>query len=57
MIRVQTEHGPIDVDAKAEDVTISSGHLKVSRDGTTIAQFRNWNHWHEATEATESEKP
>lgn len=47
MIRIQTEHGPVDIDAKAEDVTLSSGHLKISRDGTTIAQFRHWDHWHE----------
>lgn len=52
MIRIQTENGPVTVDAKAEDVTISSGHLKISRDRTTIAQFRNWDHWHELPEAT-----
>lgn len=52
MIRVQTEHGPVDVDvdAKAEDVTVSSGHLKITRNGTTIAQFRHWHHWHQTTE-------
>jgi len=50
MIRVHTEHGPIDIDAKAEHVTLSANHLKISRDGTTIAHFRQWDHWHETND-------
>lgn len=53
MIRVHTEAGPVDVEAEAKDVAISSGHLKISRDGVTVAQFRSWAHWHELPEATE----
>ncbi|MDI3331745.1 MAG: hypothetical protein QJR09_13570 [Micrococcus sp.] len=54
MIRVQTEDGPVTIDAEPKDVTSSAGHLKITRQGVIIAQFRNWQHWHETTEGTDT---
>lgn len=54
MIRVETEAGPIDVEAEARHVSITNGgRLEVTREGTVIAQFRRWTHWHETTETEE----
>lgn len=54
MIRIQTEDGPVDVDAQAKDVTVEHHHLKIKRDGVLVAQFRKWQHWHETTEGEQS---
>lgn len=47
MIRVQTEDGPINIDADAKEVTVTAGHLKITRAGVIVAHFRRWEHWHE----------
>ena len=54
MIRVHAEAGPVEVDAQGANVSITSGgRLEVTREGTVIAQFRRWTHWHEITETEE----
>lgn len=49
-ITVYTEHGTFNIDATAEDVSLSGGHLAIKRDGKTIARYREWLSWNETTE-------
>ena len=54
MIRIQTDDGPVNIDAEAKDVTVAGGHLKITRDGVVVAQFRKWDQWYQTEKEDQS---
>lgn len=55
MIRIITTEGTFEIPANVQDVETSPTGLKVLRQGTVIAQFRKWQHWHEITDTTDKD--